>query len=271
MTEDSSTLSRSRGARRPKALVSLAWLAALGLVACGSAGSGSTLPAGERGGAGGAYAGGGAPPLTAGGRNPSGGSTSGGGITGAAGGIGVTGNGGAAGGAAVSNGGNSSGISFDWPETVPGAAKPCQAGHYVGTFECLYQPAGTPDGSTGGLPIAGPIDFKLTQSQNGEFLDVSGGTLDGLALLVIHFKAEISGRLDCGTGVFGGTLVNGSYAIDPFPAGGTFIGPMVGMSTSGPPCTGTCLGGSWALHETGATGTSHIGTCAGTWTATFQP
>jgi hypothetical protein len=100
---------------------------------------------------------------------------------------------------------------------------------------------------------------------------VSGGTLDGLALLVIHFKAEISGRLDCGTGVFGGTLVNGSYAFDPLPPGGTFIGPMVGMSTSGPPCTGTCLGGSWALHETGATGTNHIGTCAGTWTATFQP
>lgn len=169
------------------------------------------------------------------------------------------------------NGGNASGITFDWPETVPGAAKPCKAGHYVGTFVCQYQAAGTPDGSTGGFPISGPIDFTLAAALNGEFLEVSGGSLDGLALIAIHFKAEISGKLDCGTAVFDGSLVNGSYAIDPFPAGGTFNGPMNGMSTSNAPCTGICLGGSWALHETGAAGTNHIGTCAGTWTATLQP
>ncbi|HVU04118.1 MAG TPA: hypothetical protein VHE30_20310 [Polyangiaceae bacterium] len=160
---------------------------------------------------------------------------------------------------------------FDWPETVPGQPKPCQAGHYVGTFECTYHPAGTPDGSAGGLPITGPIDFTLTESQNGEFLEVSGGTLDGLALIAIHFHAQISGSLSCSTGAFKGDLQNGSYAIDPFPAGGTFVGPMNGFSTNTSPCTGTCLGGTWALNETGAAGTNHIGTCAGTWTATYKP
>jgi hypothetical protein len=174
-------------------------------------------------------------------------------------------------GGTTSGGGGTSSVVFDWPETIPGQAKPCSAGHYTGTFTCNYQPAGTPDGSAGGLPITGPIDFTLMQSQNGEFLEVSGGTLDGLALVLIHFKASIVGKLSCSTGAFSGNLDNGSYAIDPFPAGGTFVGPMSGFSSSTAPCTGVCLSGTWALHETGAAGTNHIGTCAGTWTATLQP
>ena len=240
-------------------------------IACSSASndSPSGAPTGSgTGGAsiGGAWGTGGANVMGAGGAAP--------GIGGA-----QSGNGGAtdAGSSTVNGGASSTGtggdtsVVFDWPETIPGQAKPCKAGHYTGTFACNYQPAGTPDGSAGGLPITGPIDFTLQQSQNGEFLEVSGGTLDGLALLAIHFKATIVGKLSCSTGAFAGNLENGSYAIDPFPAGGTFVGPMSGFSSSTPPCTGICLSGNWALHETGAAGTNHIGTCAGTWTATLQP
>lgn len=257
-------LDRSSSSSRPN--VARLLLGALGLVACGNAG-GTTPSASPVSGSGGNYGSGfiasggggsssdlggasnaGAPPTTGGAANDGGNPV---GQSGA--------------------GGGTSGVSFDWPETIPGQGKPCKAGHYTGTFQCMYQPAGTPDGSVGGLPISGPIDFTLEQAQNGEFLEVSGGTLDGLALIAIHFKAEISGKLNCGTGAFAGDLVNGSYAIDPFPAGGTFNGPMNGFSTNTSPCTGTCLGGTWALHETGAAGTGHIGTCAGTWTSTLQP
>jgi hypothetical protein len=165
-------------------------------------------------------------------------------------------------------GGASSGVSFDWPESDGGKAQNCKAGHYVGTFSCTYQFAMT-DG--GGIPITGPVELTLSQSQDGEFLEVSGGTLDGHALIAIHFTADIHGKLDCSTGVFQGTLENGSYAVDPFPSGGTFNGPLTASTTMTPPCSGTCLNGTWALHETGAAGTNHIGTCAGTWTAALQP
>lgn len=140
------------------------WAAAIGLlIACSGSESGAS-PATSEMGAGGSYAGGGAPPTGAAGSDPSagrGGGSGSGATTGGAGNVALAGNGGAAGAAAVAasgNGGNPSGITFDWPETVPGAAKPCKAGHYVGTFVCQYQPAGTPDGSTGGFPISGPID-----------------------------------------------------------------------------------------------------------------
>jgi hypothetical protein len=172
----------------------------------------------------------------------------------------------------VQTGGSPSGASFDWPESDGGSAQNCKAGRYLGTFTCTYRLAttpGTPD--AGGLLITGPVELTLAQSQDGEFLEVSGGTLDGLALIAIHFKAGIRGKLDCSSGVFQGTLENGSYAVDPFPAGGTFTGPMTASTTMSPPCSGTCLNGTWALNETGAAGTNHIGTCAGTWTATLQP
>lgn len=267
MLERSSSSSRPGVIPRQGARVSRLLLGALGLVACGNAG-GTTPSAPLASGSGGSYGSGYITPPGGGGSNSNPGGASNGGAPSTTGG-------------AANDGGNSvgqsgagggpSGVSFDWPETIPGQGKPCKAGHYVGTFQCLYQPAGTPDGSAGGLLITGPIDFKLQQAQTGEFLEVSGGTLDGLALIAIHFKADISGKLSCGTGAFAGNLVNGSYAIDPFPAGGTFNGPMDGFSSNTPPCTGTCLGGTWALHETGAAGTGHIGTCAGTWTATLQP
>lgn len=239
--------------------------------ACSSAGSGDAPSTAS---AGGSFSYGGA--WSMGGSANGGASTSGapgaGGVSSGGGGADPAAGGAAGGGAAPSGmGGIGADVTFDWPETIPGQAKPCQAGHYVGTFECTYQPAGTPDGSAGGLPITGPIDFTLTQTQNGEFLEVSGGTLDGLALLAIHFKATITGSLSCGTGAFHGDLQNGSYAIDPFPAGGTFVGPMDGFSSNTAPCTGICLSGTWALHETGAAGQNHIGTCAGTWTATYKP
>jgi hypothetical protein len=268
MLENASSWSRPSAACHPRTAASLFLFGALGLVACGSTG-GATQFANDTTLAGGSYGNGNVPPSGGGGSNGSPGGASNGGAPSSRGGTAGTGVGNpiAQGGA----GGDSSGVSFDWPETIPGQGKPCKAGHYVGTFECTYKPAGTPDGSAGGLPITGPIDFKLQQAQNGEFLEVSGGTLDGLALIAIHFKAEISGKLVCGTGAFDGTLVNGSYAIDPFPAGGTFNGPMNGFSTNTPPCAGTCLSGTWALHETGAAGTGHIGTCPGTWKATLQP
>lgn len=68
---------------------------------------------------------------------------------------------------------------FNWPEANPDGSAPllCKAGHYVGTYSCnVTGPNGF--GTDGGAyPLTGPVDLTLTQSQNGEFLDVSGGTL----------------------------------------------------------------------------------------------
>ena len=188
------------------------------------------------------------------------------------------GSGGAAGAAAAAGGFTSAGaggrapystgdagkVTFNWPEsTGKGPATTCQAGHYVGTFQCNYRAAGTPDSSAPFL-VNGPVEMTLNQSQSGEFLEVSGGTLNGAAVLLIAFTANVIGKLDCATGSFDGGLTNGVYGFPGLPAG-QFSGPMrAAYSTTGP----ALINGTWELVQQSAGST---GSCIGTWTAKWQP
>lgn len=154
---------------------------------------------------------------------------------------------------------------FAWPEANPDASAPllCKAGHYVGTYNCnVTGPNGF--GADGGIqfPLTGPVDLRLAQSQSGEFLTVSGGTLKSAAGL-LALDASVDGTLNCQSGAFSGTLLNGTLSIPPFPPGGTFSGDLSATFVS----DGPKLIGSWTLIGEG----QYAGySCTGPWTATWQ-
>ena len=154
-------------------------------------------------------------------------------------------------------------ITFDWPETSQGdqSQSSCQPGTYVGTFNCSSQL--NPFDPNATIEVTGPVMFTLTKSQNGEFLEISNGHLDGYAQLIINFAAALSGRLDCSTNRFDAMAVDGVYGlgdVNALPAG-TFDGSLSGTLD---PST-QVLSGEWVL--TGEQGIS----CVGPWMATFMP
>jgi len=212
-------------------------------------------------------AGGATPPPGAGGAGASTGPSSGGQsmVTTGAGGI-ATGTGGDANGTGgVTASGSGGAVShdpklFSWPETSPdaSAASLCQAGHYVGTYSCevKYNDAGI------NYPLTGPVDLTLQESQSGEFLSVSGGTLKSAAGF-LALNATVIGTLSCQSGAFSGHLENGTLSIPPFPPGGTFAGTLNAQFVA----AGPKLDGSWTLLGEG----QYAGyTCSGPWSATWQ-
>jgi hypothetical protein len=164
-------------------------------------------------------------------------------------------------------------VVFDWPESFgDGGLAKCQAGHYVGTFNCNFVPSLADGGTIPGqpaqpFPVTGPVELVLTESQNGEFLEISGGTLNGGALIAITFTGKVSGKLDCQTKQLTGMVTDGSYGIPPFPPGGYFQGPATATySDTGP----ALVNGSWrfmVLNTMGAT----FGNCDCSWTVTYAP
>lgn len=157
---------------------------------------------------------------------------------------------------------------FAWPEAAAdgGGAHLCEPGHYVGTYECFIVPppapgaGGTP--TTGGFLLTGPVDLTLASQANGEFLEVTGGSLKANAGLLL-LDAPLEGKLSCATGIFEGDIQNGSVSIPPFPPGGTATGPLKATFESG----GPKLTGTWQLvggPEFGGWG------CSGTWSASWQ-
>jgi hypothetical protein len=164
-------------------------------------------------------------------------------------------------------------VVFDWPESVgDGGATKCQAGRYAGTFTCNFVPTLADGGALPGapatpFPVTGPIELVLTESQNGEFLEVGGGTLTGAALIAITFTGKISGKLDCHSHAFDGMVTDGQYGIQPFPPGGFFSGPTSATySETGP----SLLNGTWQVAVMTPQNTSQ-GNCDCTWTATYTP
>jgi hypothetical protein len=248
---------------------------ALGLVAgCGHSSSASpTEPSGTGGfGAGGSFSNGGEVGSSSGAVANAGGAPSS--SNGGAGNAPPQGtSSGGMGGALVGSGGGDN-VTFDWPEGSPdgGILKQCRAGKYKGTFTCQLSAstAFQPDGGLQ-LSITGPVELTLRQSQNGEFLDVSGGSLVGNALVFFQFTSGISGQLDCENGVFNGSLFDGGISIPPFAKNGTVHGPFQATFTTGAPCTGPCLRGNWQLHETTGGLATQSGVCTGTWNATLDP
>lgn len=156
-------------------------------------------------------------------------------------------------------------ITFDWTETQPAQGgqdtSGCQPGTYTGTFTCEYFL--DPSDPSSGMEISGPVAFTLTKSQNGEFLEISNGHLDGFAGAVINFTSELAGKLDCSTNSLEAVAVNGAYGIGDVNAlpTGTFAGSLSGMLDR----SSKTLSGTWDL-----TGDQAI-SCKGPWTATFMP
>ena len=138
----------------------------------------------------------------------------------------------------------------------------CRPGRYTGTFMCNYVPMG----GNPAMPLAivsGPISLTLEQSQNGEFLEIADGKLEGIAQLIIGFRSKLSGKLDCGSLELTADAVDGLYgfgdpAVLPF---GMFQGTLMGTLD---PSSGT-LSGEWNLTESAG------GVCAGPWQANWTP
>jgi hypothetical protein len=149
---------------------------------------------------------------------------------------------------------------FDWPETNldGGARSLCQSGHYVGTYSCnvTFQDAGI------NYALTGPVDLRLSEQQEGEFLTISGGTLASAAG-ILALNASVIGKLNCQNGAFSGTLTGGTLSIPPFPPGGTFNGGLSASFVQADPK----LTGTWTLN---GEGTFAGYTCHGPWTATWQ-
>jgi hypothetical protein len=231
--------------------------------ACGfscSAGETPGRPADGRGGASGTSSTGTSSTGTSGG---SGGGAAAGGSGGTSmGGAGTGGSGGASGKGGTAIRDAASDVSFDWPEGPRGQCKP---GTYEGRFDCLFS-AIADAGIDGGLftmPVSGPITLHLTQSQNGEFLEVKDGVLDGTANTFFTLKAAISGTLNCRTGEFAGALEKGTYSGLIF-VNGTWTGRITanydrmtfrfpaGTWLMFPDIGGECVGGgSWMASYTG--------------------
>jgi hypothetical protein len=149
-------------------------------------------------------------------------------------------------------------LTFEWEQTRPGAGE-CQPGRYSGTFSCLYMAAPGFDP----IEVTGPVDLVLERSQNGEFLEITDGRLEGLAQLVFGFTAQLAGRLDCATDELQAEAVNGVYGFGdpnvlPF---GMFAGALSGTLNR----SLVALDGDWDLTVAGG------GACVGPWTARLVP
>jgi hypothetical protein len=134
-------------------------------------------------------------------------------------------------------------VSFDWPQGTSGSGASCKAGHYSGSFVGIYSPsiavAPVP------IPVAGNIDLTLTKSQNGEFFDITGGKISGVADLLFPFAADVKGTLNCTTMTLeNGFLSNGTYIVGVFPY--PFEGP---LTASYDKLTHAFTAGKWTVGE----------------------
>jgi len=149
-------------------------------------------------------------------------------------------------------------IMFEWTQTRPGQGE-CQPGRYVGVFSCEY--GAMPD--VPGVLVTGPVEFVLERSQNGEFLEIADGQLDGVAQLLFGFRSRLEGRLDCATNLLEARAVDGVWGFgDPslLPAG-TFEGTLMGLYDR----TRVALDGTWSLSA------MDMVACEGPWNASFTP
>lgn len=142
-------------------------------------------------------------------------------------------------------------IMFDWEDTMP--AK-CEPGRYEGTFSCNYVAMG--GDPTMGILVTGPIVMTLTESENGEFLEITDGRLDGNTMLIINFTSALSGRLNCATREFGARAEMGLWGpIVP-------VNPFDGVLEARYDDVTSTLTGTWALNEM-----LTMGICSGPWNA----
>jgi hypothetical protein len=155
-------------------------------------------------------------------------------------------------------------ITFDWQETTPGQ-NACQPGTYSGTFTCDYTGPGIDPANP--FVATGPVVFTLQKSQNGEFLEITDGHIQGLADEIFDFHATLNGQLDCSTNMLAGMAVDGMYGLgdaNALPVG-AFQGTLGGTLDR----TSVTLSGDWNMMITDGLGAD--GACVGPWTATWMP
>ncbi len=144
----------------------------------------------------------------------------------------------------------------------------CDPGTYVGTYDCMLDQNGMPT-----FPLTGAVAFELAidetmtnMCQPGEefcqdlVIPEGSGTLFGFAGF-IGFETHLQGGLDCRTGEFRATAVDGIWGIpvakdpsDPMspltvalPPAGMFDGTLMGTHDGGTPQK---IAGTWSLVET---------------------
>jgi hypothetical protein len=156
-------------------------------------------------------------------------------------------------------------VSFAWDASATDS-RGCQPGTYAGTFSCPVVLAELFEADS--APVAeGPVTLTLTKSQNGEFLEISGGSLQlsdpgGL----VDLQADIVGKLDCRTNALEGRTVDGVYGpgeASLLPAG-TIEGELSGTLDR----ARATLSGNWKMTWEAL---GFPGTCNGPFTASWTP
>lgn len=142
-------------------------------------------------------------------------------------------------------------LMWTWQETV---ADNCEPGRYEGTFMCTY--VGMGQDPSMGILVTGPIVMTLAESENGEFLEITDGRLDGNTYGIINFTSALSGRLNCATKEFGARAEMGLWG--PFIP----VNPFDGVLDARYDDVTSTLSGNWALNEM-----LTMGICSGPWTA----
>jgi hypothetical protein len=141
-------------------------------------------------------------------------------------------------------------VRFVWDET-PVPEGPCLPGTYEGTFTCALEFIPGLEG----FPLTGPVRFTLEQSENGEFLEVTDGLLEG-EVGEIRFTANLEGALDCSSNAFEADAVDGTYT-DDFLTFGVFDGTLDASLER----SSQLLNGTWSLTAAG------YPPCVGPWSA----
>jgi hypothetical protein len=150
---------------------------------------------------------------------------------------------------------------FDWPEAVD--AGKCQAGTYSGTYECSVDYGGFI------FPITGKVNFVLTPSASGEFLEIKDGKLNAdVVEFQVTMTGDIVGKLECLTNQFAATIQNGSYTFSflglplPNPFDGNLDGVLDRLTST--------MTGQWQLASQAPLGVA-APKCSGPWRVTLQP
>jgi hypothetical protein len=97
--------------------------------------------------------------------------------------------------------------------------------------------------------VAGNVDLTLKESANGEFFEIAGGKVSGVADLLFPYEADITGRLNCTTRKLeGAALENGHYLV------GVFLLPFEGpLNADYDTLTMSFVNGTWDVKAPNAT------------------
>jgi hypothetical protein len=155
--------------------------------------------------------------------------------------------------------GGSSSVTFEWPETAPGSGT-CKAGQYHGDFLGIYSPAITVFPAP--IPVTGNVELTLAESADGEFFEISGGKVSGVADGLFPYSADVVGTLDCtARKLVNASLKNGKYTVGimDYP----FEGPIAADYDM---LTHAFVNGTWDVKEP-----NPIYGGSGTWNARSVP